>query len=252
MNPTIHFVVGDDYANFASHNSDVICASEMLRQLDNPLLWSGPHKVLLGQGIDESTRLALAAACRACQIDDLAPVEELAPTQLTHKHYRDNVLISAPQNLAVKCYQFELMLGAQIDRLSDHVTGQHVGAMLLMEAARQAVVVSLECEYSRHSETSLGFVLERFNSRFDNYTFPLPTAMTVTLLERHGPQSKNVAVSLTIVFQQAGQQVSEMVLDVSLFPTEMLSKIEARKAKKSLDVLRAQALVVTDSALQPA
>ncbi|NRR33514.1 hypothetical protein HSX11_25390 [Oxalobacteraceae bacterium] len=240
MNTSFNIVVGDDYAHFANSNSGVLTASELLRQIDQPDRWSGADRVVLGQGMAEATRAELVAALRARQVGLVEDLDTLAPLQLTHKHHRENVLITEPRNITALCYQFNLVLNEINDRLSDHVTGQHVGAMLLMEAARQAVVASLECEYSRHSAVPLGFVLERFNSRFDNYVFPLPTAMTVTIVERSGKQDKNVAASLTIVFQQAGLQVCEMLMDVTLFETQVLDKIESRKARKSVDVLRAQ------------
>jgi hypothetical protein len=251
MNTTLHIVVGDDYARFAECNSDVVTTSAMMTRLQDPSLWQGRHKVLLGQGISERTRLAMMAALEELGVDDVQPVDPSSPLQLTHKRSKGHVLITEPCRMADQAYRFGLLLDAQNDRLSDHVTGQHVGAMLLMEAARQAVVATLECAYVQPRGTPLGLVLERFDSSFQNYAFPLPTQLTVTVTEREGRQSRNIAVSLDVAFEQAGLQVCRMVLDVNLIEAAVLDAIETRKARKCVDLLRSQALSILPDQLIP-
>ena len=232
-------VVGNDYAAFAN-NECVFTVSQLMYQVENPLNWSGEEHVVIGQGIEESTRALLKVALQNRGVENIDDLDDLVPVDLTHKRSRKNVLISEPRRIAKGKYGFRLALDDGSDRLSDHVTGQHIGAMLLLEAARQATVVTLEYEYQTQAGPRYGFILERFNSTFSNYVFPLPTSIAVILREKGSPLDKIIAIELIISFTQAGEEVCEMLLDVKLFASASLEKVEARKARTIINTLRGQ------------
>lgn len=236
MNDKIHIVVGNDYAEFAKHRN-VLTILDMMLALRDTERWTGDESVIIGQGISDDEREMLRAALRVRRIHCIEEPGRLVPLQLTHKSNRDNVLISEPRKIAEGRYQFNFTLNDILDRLSDHVTGQHVGAMLLMEAARQAVIVTLEEEYCIASGTQQGLILERFHSQFDNYVFPLPASMLVVAEEMDSGDDRHTSVVLTIAFYQAGQQVCEMLLDVKLYEAALLEKVENLKARKTIDML---------------
>lgn len=247
MSDKLYLVIGDDYAAFAT-DGNVVTVSELTKEIANCHPWRGDEIIVFGQGISESARNELKLALESCNVSRIDEIDVLAPLHLTHKKDRDNILITRPRNIAPKRYQFDLALNDRLDRLSDHVTGQHVGAMLLMEAARQSVIATLECEYASRR----GLILDHFNSQFFNYAFPVPTLLTVTLMEI-GEKSENyISTVLTIEFQQAGKRICEMQLDVKLYEPALLEKVEARRARQTLDMLQNQLFKAPYIAPEPA
>ena len=234
-----YLVVGDDYAAFAN-NDHVMTVSELIRELDASDNWSGEEQFVIGQGISNNTREMLKHALNANGISNVDHLNHLVETHMTHKKELENVLISEPCKINNNQYQFELMLNDKKDRLSDHVTNQHVGAMLLMEAARQAVIVSLEYEFPKEDGNKYGLILERFDSKFDSYVFPLPTQMIVRLEEQAEQSKKQKFIILTITFFQAGNKICKMQLDVKKYESSPLKKLESRRARQVVDLLRMQ------------
>lgn len=236
MQKKLRIVVGDDYAEFAKHEN-VVTVSRLLHELENTEHPCAADDFVIGQGVAANRRESLRNALQARGLQADIRIDSPMAVPLTHKRCSEHVLITTPIKTGPLEYEFSLTLNDKNDRLSDHVTGQHVGAMLLMEAARQAVVVALELEYATKRGVRLGFVLERFMSNFHSYAFPLPTTMRVSLVESGDPD-KHVSVSLTIAFLQAAEQISTMQLDVTLYDTALLDKVEARKARKSIESMK--------------
>lgn len=234
-------VVGDEYAEFAV-NSHVVTASELQRRLCNDGGWTGEEVIVIGQGIGVEQRDRLRASAAALRLEHcLVDADAAAPMGLTHKRSEKNVLISSPRQVAPSTYAFAVSIDDAVDRLSDHVTGQHLGAMLLTEAARQAVIAVLEMEYARGSGLRFGFLLHKLQAEFDSYVFPLPVAMTATVADQAGRTRPNQHAALvTIQITQGGATVCRLVFDVSLYEESLLQKIETRGARRAIDLLRSQ------------
>lgn len=230
MQGSFYLVVGNDYEVFAA-NEHVITAANFIQRLRDSSLWDGDEHVVLGQGIGDREALEIRGLLRERSLSSVKSIGELVPLHLTHKRSVENVLIAAAQKRGEYAYRFHLALNDKQDRLSDHVTGQHISAMQLMEAARQAVVAALECEYPTEPGSRMGFILERFDSRFENYMFPVPTDIFVTIAERSNASDKHRSVTLTIDFAQVAQKVCQMQLDVRLYDIKVLAKLEARRAR---------------------
>lgn len=60
-------------------------------------------------------------------------------TRNTHKNKAENVLISEVSQIDVASYQCHLLIDDGCAEMADHVTGQHVQGMVLLEACRQMV-----------------------------------------------------------------------------------------------------------------
>lgn len=230
MDGSFYLVVGNDYEVFAA-NEHVITAASFIQRLRDSSLWGGDEHVVLGQGIGDRETREIRNLLRERSLSSVKSIGDLVPLHLTHKRSVENVLIAATQKRGEYAYRFDLAINDKQDRLSDHVTGQHIGAMQLMEAARQAVVAAIECEYPTDSGSRMGLILERFDSRFENYMFPVPTDIFVTIAERSNSSDKQRAVTLTIDFAQVDQKVCQMQLDVRLYDSKVLEKLEARRAR---------------------
>lgn len=230
MKNYIKVVVGDDYEEFSS-NKDVVTLSELYKEI---LEEGGCNSlVVICQGIATADLVELVRFLNERNIDFINTNESISDYSETHKVSPENVLISNPTNVGDSTYRFTLNITDKKDRLSDHVTGQHIGAMILMEAARQAVIVGIEREFNILSESGIGLVLNDFNANFSNYTFPIPVniELKIDIMDR----SKNTtSIVTTSTFYQAGRQVSKIQLDVDLYDSVYLSNIEKIKARKAI------------------
>lgn len=238
MDGNVFVVVGDSFAAFAKR-TNVMTVSQLLQWLDAGDMFSGTERIVIGQGIDEATRQSLSSMLASSGVECVSSIDNLASLALTHKRSSAAVLITEPRPLGPRCYEFDFALNDRQDRLSDHVTGQHMGAMLLMEAARQATVASIEREWIIAQSQAHGFILEAFNASFSNYAFPLPMTLRVSMEERERSDSQ-IRVALTIDFFQSGKNVSEIHLDVRLLQSDVLERIEMRRASQALEAVLRQ------------
>lgn len=236
MNIPFYIIVGDDYREFAEQEN-VFSLSDFYEKLLKDQCW--PERqgtVLLGQGVSYHDREFIERTLKERQLNAYLPLPPVADLSDTHKRTQENVLISVPKKYSRFNYGFDFSLTDKADRLSDHVTGKHIGAMLLMEAARQATIAVLEDEYCRSSDSSFGLILDRFDSQFSGYLFPLPTSLNTTIEELRS-SSKNITVVVKTTAIQCGAVIATISLDVTLCVSRVLSKIEGRKAQSAVKEL---------------
>lgn len=234
MRDDVNLVVGDNYAEFARQDG-VLTLSSALERVREP---AADLHLVMGLGVTASQVTELFD--RAPSGVTIARTSEPAPMQLTHKHEQQNVLISQPVRVSPNKYQAELLLDDSLDRLSDHVTGLHLGGMLLVEAVRQFGTAVLECEYGT-PEGRLGLLLSTLNVCFTSFAFPLPTKLTLTLEEdRTGTRGGQVAVRLEVVVAQASVSVAEAEIKASIMADRALfHAIEGKRARTALQKTRA-------------
>jgi hypothetical protein len=236
MKQSTFIIVGDDYKNFALQD-DVFTISSFFEKVNQQKDWlSKDHNILMGQGISYQDREYLDSFLESRGVRNTHSLAPTASLSDTHKRSDENVLVSDPQRLGKLDYMFDLNLTDKVDRLSDHVTGKHVGAMLLMEAARQATIVALEYEYCKESEQKLSLILDRFNSKFDGYLFPLPATLHTTI-EELKITDKTITVVVNTNVSQSGASIGDISLNVTLFNSEVLDKIEERKSQTAVQEL---------------
>lgn len=229
-------VVGDDYANFADQEG-VLTLTSMYEKLLSDQNWPDKSaQIIMGQGISYHDREFLTHTLKKRKVNQYFPIAKTASLNATHKRSDENVLITDFRKCQNKHYQFDLSLTDKVDRLSDHVTGKHVGAMLLMEAARQATIAVLEDEYCQVGDNQYGLILDRFDSQFTGYLFPLPTTLS-TSIEELRSSSKNITVVVKTSVSQCGVEIANISLDVTLCVSKVLNKIESRRAQGAIKEL---------------
>src|SRR5690606_3442439 len=190
--------------------------------------------VVAGLGIHPEQLSRMLKDLRRSGVRDITVPGQPAPLALTHKRELRNVLVSEPVGAADGAHCFELLVDDEQDRLSDHVTGQHVGGMLLIEAARQASIVAIERQCRREDGLPpWGLVLQNFQARFDNYVFPLPTRIRVRIDESVLSDTQR-ELAIEVEFEQAGKAVCGVDFSVRLYPSDLLSKLETRRADQAI------------------
>jgi hypothetical protein len=212
-------------------------ASDALRNLREQSSPLHGQLLFVGQGIDGEVRDELGAAAPGAGATLHAALDP-ASLAITHKAHRSCVLISEPERLAEGHYRAELILGGATDRLSDHVTGQHLGGMVVVEAARQLGIAAIELDYAKDGQMPYGIIWNYVSSRFLAYAFPIPTELSVKLWRDEARSRRNqVAVSLAFEVKQCDQLIAELSMETGLLDKATLRKIEAKRAAQTVDKL---------------
>jgi len=231
-------IVGNAFARFAQHES-VTTASDLRRRLLLRDANAAPQRVLLGQGLSDADREVLIHALGDAFVREPAP---RATVELTHKRADEHVLIGCLKSLGDHSYECELDVNDVADRLSDHVTGQHLGGMLLVEAGRQACIAALECEYGVDGPMKWGLAWSGLSVHFQGYVYPVPARLVVSVRETNPGEIKKRSVRVPIEITQAGKRVCELELTITLIEQHVLEGAEDRRARQVIDaVLREEA-----------
>jgi hypothetical protein len=225
-------VVGDDWAEFAG-NDGVVTISQLRREAKS---CGTPIKrdVIAGQGLTDADLVELRA---------LFPGAILQPARAslrqTHKHETKHVLITALQECGPHEYTCELCMDDSKDRLVDHVSGQHLAGMVLVEAGRQATIGALEWEYAADNGHAWGMSLTTLSVQFVGYVFPLPMLLRVQVAEDLARRNRSQRlVTVHIEYSQAGEVVCKQELNVRLLGPRLLSELENKRARRMIKDVR--------------
>jgi A-factor biosynthesis hotdog domain len=238
------FVIGDGYAAFAEHPSIITFVQLRTLLLENAIDWSATE---LAQGLGlESAQLRmirgelLAAGAPAHVARHFE--REHAPLALTHKHADEHVLIGPPRRIDHENLVFDLVLTSTQDRLSDHVTGQHVSGMLLIEAGRQAAAVALE---TVHADKSVDYAAtwSALRVSFESFAFPLPMSLHATVDSADHARTNKVDTHVAVTIRQLDRIVAQLEYEIPLTRLALLQKLEQRAALRTIEHASAHATV---------
>ncbi|MFF4549038.1 AfsA-related hotdog domain-containing protein [Streptomyces sp. NPDC001435] len=183
MSPDAVIAVGDRFEDFLV-NRGTVPVSDLLARLrsgDVPESLA----VAIGQGLsDEQLAEIRTLADRHAPAVTVAKsgVPERARQQLTHKHDAKNVLIGPVGQIGENRFAADLVLDQRVEVLEDHLTGQHIPAITLLEAARQFWTVVTEQFYVTGPDRTR-FVIGSVGSTFHSFVFPLAATLQYELLE---------------------------------------------------------------------
>jgi hypothetical protein len=230
------YVVGDEYVAFAQHPAVVTFVQLRTLLLENAIDWSATE-LAQGLGLDNAQLRMIRGELLAAG----APVHvakhferEYAPLALTHKHADEHVLIGPPRRIDHDRFVFDVVLTSVRDRLSDHVTGQHVGGMLLIEAGRQAAAVALE---TVHSDKSIDYAAtwSALRVSFQSFAFPLPMTMHATVISGEDTRASKVDTRVAVSIRQLDRAVAELEYEIPLTRMTLLKKLEQRSAARTIE-----------------
>jgi hypothetical protein len=237
MKKNVQIIVGDDYWKFTD-GANVITVTTFYEKLSTYSAGAlKDYKIYLGQGLSTSVRENLIRHMGSLGAEDIVFSENAAPCNLTHKITEDNAMISRPRIIERYHHQYDLIVNDKIDRLSDHVTGKHIGAMPIMEAARQATISILESAFMSSDKERYGMVLNSYRSDFIGFLFPIPATINATILEKNMSSNTKLSVVVESEVFQNGAKIATVSLDVTLIEKKKLEEIETRRAKVLLNSL---------------
>ncbi|NKY13393.1 AfsA-related hotdog domain-containing protein [Streptomyces somaliensis] len=239
--PGTLFLVGDVFAEFAKHEN-VITVSQLAWQIRKGAFPSGTGaaSVALGQGVSQfdvqfvRDTLARRGLADAVVIDDRM-LRDRAGREIAHKHRTENVLVSLPRPTGPGSFESDLLVDSGNEVMSDHLTGQHVQGMLVMEAGRQMFIAVAEQHYL--PPTAVGnshFVIDTFATRYRNFLFPLPAIVRCEVLSHHSPHRTRTTFSCELAVLQGGSETAVMEVRFTAFDPQVFHAKETRAAERSL------------------
>jgi len=151
--------------------------------------------------------------------------------ELTHKHKIENILISTPTTINKDKYKSVLMIDDDCIELSDHVTGQHLQFMLLIEAARQMANAVTQKFYSSSFHI---YLLNKLEANFEGFIYPFHTVLECTLLNKDLKIDGNGRMSMTINFIQKNKIPSSISFQYTVMEKNFVRKLEELGIEKHL------------------
>lgn len=233
-------IIGNRLTEFAN-NENILTYEQFdyLLQIESKLSDSQhKYKLHLGQGLSD---LQIEAICNQIQYKELKTRFKLfdgfrpiyrANSQLTHKRKIENSMISEPEKIAALQFKSYLMLDDSCAEMSDHLTGQHIQGMVLIEASRQMVnSVSEKYLITQNNNNKKGFVLNFLNSKFYEYVFPLDIEMIFKVEKIRNGLDGNFKAEASIQILQNAKLMMAVEIGFSVMEKATLISLESQMAK---------------------
>ncbi len=239
MSSNVLHVVGERFTGFARENNEVITLPELERMLLREGL-PGDMTLIVGQGIPDerlrqlqATLERLPARKRVTLVTDPRALER-AEARLVHKHSEHNIMISTPEQVVEgERYVSSLVLDDRCAEMSDHVTGQHLQGMVLMEAARQMVLAVAERYFLKDPGTRY-FVLNQMDATYHAFGFPLGMDVEYHGVSRKEGKSGSLACEAKVCFLQGGELLTEVRIRFAAYDAVFMRGVEAKKARQAI------------------
>ncbi|HSK38659.1 MAG TPA: AfsA-related hotdog domain-containing protein, partial [Arenibaculum sp.] len=238
------YVVGDKFATFGA-NDGVVTVSDLLTGIEQGDFagesGQGTH-FRLGQGLHHEQIQMLVAAAESRQIlqsfdrkirdgrDTCAKRGEV------HKHRPENVLITSPRRIADDVFESDLVIDDRCELMNDHVTGQHVQGMVLIEAARQMFLAVTEAFFvDPESGHHYYFVINEMNTEFRRFLFPVEAIVRYRIIESDVTDPGRLSFTAAIDVMQADRSTTTVNVRFTAFDAEVIERKEAEKARQTIE-----------------
>ncbi|WP_426577957.1 AfsA-related hotdog domain-containing protein [Xenorhabdus stockiae] len=234
-------VVGEKFKAFAEKNEDVLTVHEFER-----FVWSGEianvKKIILGQGVqlDDIKRTINTMQKnhsnkiqKIINLNDIYHQNNRYLQKLVHKRKKENILITSPEKQDNGNYNSKLILQDSSELLCDHQTGQHIQGMILIEAARQAMIATTEKYFLRESGISMNekyFTLTSLNVSFLSFVFPLPVTISLKALSHKITKYGKFTGEYNITFNQNEIKTAEISFIFSVYDLNYITQKEGEQA----------------------
>lgn len=234
-------VVGEKFTDFAERNENVLTVNEFER-----FVWSGEiqnvKKIIIGQGVeldDISRTICIIRQHYPDKINEIVNLQELYyqnnrdHQKLVHKRKKENILITSPERIDSNNYSAKLILQDSSELLCDHQTGQHIQGMVLIEAARQAIIATSEKYLLQEAGITISekyFTLTSLNVSFSSFVFPLPVTVTLNVLSKKSSSHGKFACECTVCFEQTGTKKAEVCFTFCVYDLNYITKKECEQA----------------------
>lgn len=235
------YVVGDKFRNYID-DVDIIGFSQllfMLKRLKARKNNAPSISIWMGQGINTSEIRLFNQLIKKYHLERQVnicgdnPLDKASNT-LTHKHHQKNTLISDPQKMDDEHYVSKLLIDDDCAEMSDHLTGQHIQGMTLIEAARQQTIAVTE-KYFVGKDENVGFSTDSLATEFYQYVFPLSCELQYTIISKR-KFGCNAKYKVNVEFVQNNKICLKVVYQFSVYEKSYLKGKESQLKQASLSL----------------
>lgn len=237
-------VVGDKFDRFAD-KPGTLTASDLLKSMQRQEYRSmiEPESTVLvpGQGLshDEMAELLEEAENyemrQAFEYWEMVMQSPRASKELAHKRKHENVLIGEPLQVDEERFEVDLFIDDENAIMSDHVTGQHLQGMLLIEACRQAFLAITEKYFvPEDADISYYFVINEMNATYNSFSFPVGAKIDYQILESSTDDPSRLSFTVQKDIVQADQVTTQVTTKFTAFDSKDLKPKEEKLAEKTV------------------
>ncbi|WP_111977030.1 AfsA-related hotdog domain-containing protein [Algibacillus agarilyticus] len=232
------YVVGERFARFIE-NENVISINQLEKNVFNNLPPKVDSVYVLGQGVSAERVNALLKSVE--QNEDYRskmrfPDLDKSCKNLVHKENLANSMISKPIKLTNNHYEANVYIDDQCDEMRDHITGQHIPGMAIIESCRQMFLAVTELHYLKGYKQNGYFVINKNTAEYFKFIFPLDIKIdyTVDSVEENRPGSFKFTVSMRV--KQNEQICAELCYEFSTYEADFLKGKESQSALEAINM----------------
>lgn len=225
-----YFIVGNRFSAISNH-VHILTYAELLTHIHDGKI--GNARLNIEQGVSEEPVNWLRRFIKKYYPNNMLSIVsyfekfERCSNLLSHKTLDYNTLISTPQEINHSHFYSVLMIDDRCSEMSDHVTGQHVQMMLLVEAARQMVLSVTEKFFiASDLRSTLSFVANGVESTFSQFIFPFFTEVHAHVLNQRVLAGNNMTNLIRVDFIQNQTVCAEIKFNSSVLEKNFLTEKE--------------------------
>jgi len=228
-------IVGDRFYEFA-RNDGVITISELEDWMESKKSDFKNYVYELGQGLSDNRIKHLLETAEKYNCRDLFKFNNLNKCGIkqVHKRRPENSMLSVPVRITENTYEADLHIDDASELMIDHVSGQHVQGMVLIEAARQAILAITEEFYSEDITGAVSFVWEGINVEYKAYAFPIKTQILLSVDSLKKMRKTRFGMTVTVNFVQNDTVVFTAVSSHEVYEKKVTKVRELKLASLSV------------------
>jgi acyl-CoA thioesterase FadM len=156
-----------------------------------------------------------------------------AGNRQAHKQRRHNIVVSLAQRLSPTDYEMNLHFDECNEFFQDHMTGQHIQGMAIMEAMRQSFLTVTEQYHLHTSKQAYYFVIHDMSVRFERFLFPVDARLSYQVTDERIKEGRYGA-SVAIRVEQADEVCATGKVSFTAFDAAFIESREVLAAKEVL------------------
>lgn len=239
--PIIH-LVGERFETFA-RNEGVETVNRFIGNVRSGLCddLAGPVALVAGQGLDASdweavrSELTRRGLLDRFQLPVQAP--EVVPASHVHKRNGENVMLADARRVGPMRLAARLCLSDMNELVTDHVTGQHLSGMVLIEAGRQMIqLATREFVFDGGDDSAHSMILCSLTAAFESYVFPLEVDVEVELTKLPTSKPARMEFSAEVSISQSGARAVRVSATYQVVRARGLARQEGAMATRAIRV----------------
>jgi len=162
-----------------------------------------------------------------------------AGCKYSHKHKQQNITVSLAQKLTDHSYKLALTFDGGNEFFQDHMTGQHIQGMAVIESMRQAFLAITEQFFLTDTNEGYYFVIHEMATRFERFVFPIEAQAHYHIQEQRVKSGRYYA-RVKVTVEQGGNTCAISDIRFTAYNSVFIAEKESQIAQDTLDTYLTQ------------